>query len=483
LTHCRNPVVCRSPERKSSEPQPLLAPARMEVRAGSVTATADLLGLRVKSLWRFFAAQGFVYWATCCYLFIEYVRPQSLIPALNNVPVGQIILGAALLAHVGSGRWFAIIGVGSWLLLLFTAVIVASSLTAYSIRAAVGQWRLWFSWLVVFFLIINVVNTEQRLAVFLLFWLLFHYYMSQGGARQWALRGFSFEAYGVVGAPGWFENSGEFGLAMGMFYSVAWRFYRAARPHLTWWWKVFVLGMPITAVLGTLGCSSRGAVLGLAAVWVWALLQGERRVKTVLGVAVLAVASWVVLPEGFKDRFRTIGTDRSSLQRRERWTNGLDMARTHPVLGVGYGNWQTYYEKYYRTGSMTLEESRLLSHNIFIECMSELGYVGLGVFVLLIFATLRMNYRTRRLASASRAPPHSFIIELAYGLDGALVSYLVCGYTVTVLYYPFFWINLAFTVALNAIAHRTCRQCAVTAGRNTLPMKRGAVQPQPARPR
>jgi hypothetical protein len=37
---------------------------------------------------------------------------------------------------------------------------------------------------------------------------------------------------------------------------------------------------------------------------------------------------------------------------------------------------------------------------------------------------------------------------MAHGLDGALIGFLVGGFFVTVLYYPFFWINLAMTVAL-----------------------------------
>ena len=37
---------------------------------------------------------------------------------------------------------------------------------------------------------------------------------------------------------------------------------------------------------------------------------------------------------------------------------------------------------------------------------------------------------------------------MSHGLDSALVAYLVAGFFVTVLYYPFFWINLAFTVSL-----------------------------------
>jgi len=47
---------------------------------------------------------------------------------------------------------------------------------------------------------------------------------------------------------------------------------------------------------------------------------------------------------------------------------------------------------------------------------------------------------------------NKFILYMAHGLDGALVGYLVSGFFVTVLYYPYFWINLSMTVALHGAA-------------------------------
>ena len=55
----------------------------------------------------------------------------------------------------------------------------------------------------------------------------------------------------------------------------------------------------------------------------------------------------------------------------------------------------------------------------------------------------------------SRDPPHVFMTQLSYGFEGALISYLVAGFFVTVLYYPFFWVNLALTVALHSIARQS----------------------------
>ena len=436
-----------------------------------MTPTADLLALRFRSLGRFFWAQGFAYWAMCLYLVFEYVRPQQLIGPLNALPVGQIVLGAALLGHLFSGRWFAMKGSGSWLLLVFTAVIVLSSLTAADPSVAIGQWRLWFSWIAVYFLIINVVNSEQRLVVFTVVLADGQLLHVAGGCK--AIRATRLHVCGLGRdwSPGLVQQLG--GIWHRDVHVPCCRMAvlpgRSALSNEMA--QAVCLLMPLTAILGIIGSSSRGALLGLGALGVWLLLRTKHRVRSAVGVAVLAGAVWLIVPQEFKERFSAAGEDYTSQTRETYWRHGLEMAREHPVLGIGYGNWLTYYSKHYvdPTAHWYDPEGRVqVSHNIFIQCMAELGYVGLGAFLLLILATLRLNYHTRRLARAGpgavgRASRPSWLTAST----GRLISYLVCGFFVTVLYYPFFWINFAFTVALNAIARRNQRDraSAVATGR------------------
>jgi len=123
------------------------------------------------------------------------------------------------------------------------------------------------------------------------------------------------------------------------------------------------------------------------------------------------------------------------------------------MLGIGYANWADYYRKFVNPRGQ-------LPHNIFVQAASELGYTGLLAFLLLIAYTFVVNARTRKLAR--RLPQSDFLFGMANGLDGALVGYLVSGFFVTVLYYPFFWINLAMTVALHKATKHELRQVAAT---------------------
>src|SRR5690606_40827180 len=120
-----------------------------------------------------------------------------------------------------------------------------------------------------------------------------------------------------------------------------------------------------------------------------------------------------------------------------RWEGGIEMALERPILGIGYNKWSSYYGP--------------LSHNIFIEAHSELGFTGFTTFLLLIGSTFALNWKTRALLR--KTPTETpFMYRMAYGLDGALIGYMVSGFFVTVLYYPYFWINLAMTVCLHVAA-------------------------------
>ena len=99
--------------------------------------------------------------------------------------------------------------------------------------------------------------------------------------------------------------------------------------------------------------------------------------------------------------------------------------REHPVLGIGYENWQDYHEATYGL--------RALPHNIFIEAGAEMGYTGLAGFVGLIGATLWVNRRTRKIAKSIPGGGNRFLHDTAHGLDGAMIGFLASGFFVTVL--------------------------------------------------
>src|SRR5690606_10385394 len=84
----------------------------------------------------------------------------------------------------------------------------------------------------------------------------------------------------------------------------------------------------------------------------------------------------------------------------------------------------------------------------------------------MIIAHFIVNAQTRRMLRRLKDRGR-FLSLMSIGLDGALVGFMVSGSFVTVLYYPYLWINLAMTVALYNSARHTVRQEKKAAARHT----------------
>lgn len=409
-----------------------------------------LLSLQPRALFR--AARHFPasFWALFAYVFFEYVRPQSAYPSIDVLPFARLALLSSVSLAVIQGGGVRRLALIDYLMFSYTAVVLLSLTTALDLASGLENLGLWFDWLMVYWAIATTVNTHARFLVLMSSWLLWNLKMSSFAVRFWASIGFSFEDWGVSGGPGWFRNSGEFGIEMCVFFPLSlyfalgvWRFVSK---------RVFIalLALPASAAIGAVASSSRGALLGIAAVALWMLARSKYKLRAFLSVVPFLIIFFAVIPPEQMERLNASGADETSLSRLTYWRHGIEMANEHPIFGVGYAGWIVYYRSHYSGRNQ-------LSHNIFIQCLSELGYVGLAALLALIVGSFVVNQRTRR-AARILGPPGEFAYHMAWGLDGALIGFMVSGFFVTVLYYPYLWVNLGFTAALHLTVSRVARE-------------------------
>lgn len=412
-----------------------------------MSATTDVRGLYSLSptaIWSFMRRQPPSFWLVLTYLFFEYVRPQTIYEPLMGPPYAKVVVILALGAFVLERRKIRL-GTTEVLLALFSVIVVASSIGAFYPSLSYDRLSVYFSWVIIYVLIANTVDTEERFLVFMLCFLLYSFKMSQFGTRSWAQSGFAFREWGTTGAPGFFHNSGEFGIQMCIFLPLMVAFIQALGDYWRPWMRWTAWAVAGTSVTGIVGSSSRGAILGLAAVGLWLLAKSPRKIRGFFALITLAAVVYAIIPSEQKDRLEAMGSDPTSVSRSTYWKHGLEIMRDSPILGIGYSNWARYHAANYGTPA--------LPHNIFIEAGAELGYTGLVVFLALMISTFFINRNTRRLAKR-RPDGGRFAFFMAHGLDGAMVGFIVSGFFVTVLYYPYFWISLAMTVALNNAAQK-----------------------------
>lgn len=411
--------------------------------------------LRVRAIWAAFWREPWSFKLTCIYVFFEYVRPQQVYSSLEVLPWSKITIAAAIGAFLIEGRGLRSRTIANWLLLGMLAVVLLSSVFAYNPEYAFGRLIFFTNWLIAFFLIANTATDERKVFLFVALFLLWSTKMSQFAARSFLLGGGS-----SGGAPGWFQNTGEFALQMCIFVPLSFHFILGLKPMLSRAQIWLLALLPVTGTLGIINSGSRGGVLGFACVCLWMFFQSRRKFRSILALLLVVPLVWVLIPQDQKDRFSRAGEDETSLTRLTYWKRGIEMANTHPVLGVGYENWVPYYVDHYppepgeivrysAPGQLVVE----VSHNIFVEIVSQLGYSGLFLFTSLILSVWLINRRTRRLLRKWGGSAR-FLIHLSFGLDAGTVGFVVAGFFMAVALNPFIWFQLAMTAALHTAALR-----------------------------
>jgi O-antigen ligase len=152
--------------------------------------------------------------------------------------------------------------------------------------------------------------------------------------------------------------------------------------RLAWTWQFYIpLGSTVTLLTG-----SRGAFLaGLVALVIIPWTLGRLRLRTKAALYALAVGSIVLasnfVPETSLERIRSTRADIEAGYfggRGAIWKAGLEVAREHPLAGVGAGAFEAAVEP-------TLLGA-ISSHQTFLAILVEDGIVGLSLFLAMVAA-------------------------------------------------------------------------------------------------
>ncbi|MGA1197028.1 MAG: O-antigen ligase family protein [Candidatus Latescibacterota bacterium] len=185
----------------------------------------------------------------------------------------------------------------------------------------------------------------------------------------------------------------------------------------------------------------------------------NRQKQKYIGIASVVFILFITLPSGMQkqgpqsidEKKTTIGqTIQSATQaggdrgRLTVWRNTLPLIATHPIWGIGLGNWAVHYPIYDKGTHITFNSAPERPHNTFLSIWAELGSIGLISYLWLCIATIRLgvrqlqNSQTRWVAAAGLA---SFIAILTH----SFFSFPNERITPTL----FFWFVPALFVALH----------------------------------
>lgn len=225
-----------------------------------------------------------------------------------------------------------------------------------------------------------------------------------------------------------------------------------------WLWLAAAL-LLVAALLATL---SRGAIVGLLALGVWAL--ATRRVPlggvlatgmAVIAIVVLAFTFWgPLIDERVQAKGKVAAENVDS--RQALWAAAMRMAGNDPLFGVGPGRFGEASPDYLVDEPIGLEDP--VVHNSFLEVLAELGLPALVAFLLFLAGSWRLAGRALRESEAAGDVDGR---RLALTVQAGLVVAVVSGCFLSAQVIVPFWLLTALAAAV--AASRAMPEAAATA--------------------
>ena len=223
-----------------------------------------------------------------------------------------------------------------------------------------------------------------------------------------------------------------------------------------WIGKVLCLGAGAFAANAIILTRSRGALMGLGAGALTALVFAPPRLrgKIVIGMLGAGIGLYSLMDVGFTNRAASIvveegeNRDRSAESRLQIWKASVSMLREHP-LGVGPGNFAQNIGRYEE------QHAGRDAHNTFVRCYSELGLPGLLLFLMLIGSALSLLRQAQVNVKQGPTAEKNNAEYVPFALAISLITLLAAGLTVTLLYVEVLWWLLMVPVCLYRAGQNT----------------------------
>jgi len=210
--------------------------------------------------------------------------------------------------------------------------------------------------------------------------------------------------------------------------------------------------LSLIALIGIALTYSRPTLLAVyAAVFFLGWIKKNRVLVTLLIVAML-IAPFIA-PKSVKDWARQVNynplrfmcnDDRIAI-----YQNSLNMIKAHPIIGVGANTFMKNYKKYkiYPQYRNAVTADYVYAHNNFLHMAAEIGLIGLGFFIWLLyklFVECKNIYRKL---------DDNYLKIVSLSLSACLIAFLVNGLTESSLYSSrvatIFWYIMGLALALN----------------------------------
>lgn len=223
----------------------------------------------------------------------------------------------------------------------------------------------------------------------------------------------------------------------------------------------------LACVIGIVSTGSQGGMLSLLGVGLLGMVFGPRphmrrlvAPALVLLVPLVIALVVVILASGGYGKSSSGGVkseiERASVDRLNLWRGAMNAYRHNPVTGIGYGAYAEHSAQWMlETPGVNLKlynlpEHAQEAHNTYIDQLSELGPLGLALFVGMIGSCLLALARTLRRA---RLGGDAELEQLALALILAIAGFAIASFFLSVATNRGWWVIFGLTAAIVRLAY------------------------------
>ncbi len=314
---------------------------------------------------------------------------------------------------------------------------------------------------IVFMLMINLINTRERLRAFLKLLVFCGAAISLLGIKAYFSGALRADEGGDIRAGaegGIFANPNELAMAVLMLLPLTLVLALNCRGKARLGYFALLLIQAFASII----TFSRGGFLALVVMAAFLLLKFGRGKRLAAGlVAVLAAGIMLVaMPSGYSDRLLTIihiekDETGSAQERKALLERAVSLAVRNPIIGLGMDNYRLYSIR------------NRLSHNSFLEISAELGVIGLIAYLVIIFNPFFAMRRIERETSHAQTTSDREVYFLSIALQASLIVYVICSSLGSFQYFWYLYYIAGFAVAFRGVF---AKEYATAPGGNFIPL-------------
>jgi probable O-glycosylation ligase (exosortase A-associated) len=319
------------------------------------------------------------------------------------------------------------------------------TLTAVFALNPTGAWEEWttvMKTMLIVVLTITVVRTVNDVKALLLTVVLsLGFWGFKGGLWTIATGGHN----GLIGPPTTYISDNNT-LALAMVTSIP-LMVAVASFAPTKWTKRAAITLAVLTGVSVVGSYSRGALLGGAAMTLFLWLKSHSKLKTGLIFVLVIPLLLAAMPPAWMERMHSIDNyqqDASAMGRINSWGFAINVAN-HLPLGGGFATFTPKIFQIYAPDPTVF----FVAHSIYFQVLGEHGYIGLFLYLLMLFFAWRTGSRIVRKCSTN--PEYAWAATTARMCQVSIIGYMAAGAFLAMAYYDLPYYVLAILVCLEKV--------------------------------